>query len=105
MAIPTSQPTSLPTSLPTSAPTVYVLVIPQTVVVIGILALVGCFCFAICCCRKAEGYKKKIYYMLEEAKIDVAKETLAKHSGDDDSEDEDDESIIQASVSSGNKKR
>ena len=86
--VPTAAPTAVPTAVPTAAPTEYVLVIPSWVGVIGTLSLVFCVCFALCCCRKGEGYKKKIYEMMEEAKIDVDNSDL-EH-GDDDDDDDDD---------------
>ena len=60
-----------PTSYPTSQPTPLVLFVPEYVVVWGAVAILFCLCGAVCCCRKGAGYKKKIYQMMDEAKVGV----------------------------------
>jgi len=69
MSSPTGQPTSYPTTYPTSRPTAHILYVPEYVVVWGALVLAFCLCVAVCCCRKGKDYKKKIYQMMDEAKV------------------------------------
>jgi hypothetical protein len=91
-------PTESPTQYPTSSPTVLILVVPQFWVYMMYLSGIACICVFICCCRKSAEYKRKIYQMMEEARIDVDPDQV-QHDPEDDDEDEDDESTLQHSQS------
>ena len=92
--IPTGQPTTYPTSYPTSQPTPIRIYISDDIIVYSTLLFLFCLCVAVCCCRKGVNYKKKIYQMMDEAKIDVDKSTMRE---EDSSDEEDEESTVQLS--------
>ena len=86
---PTAQPTAYPTSFPTSQPTPIQIYISENFVFYGTFLFAVCLCIAICCCRKGSEYKRKIYLMMDEAKIDVdaneVKREVEEWSDDDES--------------------
>jgi len=84
---------SSPTAAPTAAPTEVILVIPSWVLVLTIITFIFCVCFALMCCRKGEGYKRKIYEMMEEAKLD--QEDVYDEEGESDEDEWDDGDTLQ----------
>ena len=75
---------------PTPAPTEVILVVPSWVVVILVLILLSCLCVCVFC-GKGEGYKRKIYEMMEEAKLD--QDELIDDAEDDSDYDEDEYTV------------
>ena len=93
MADPTGQPSGSPSQVPTFAPTEYVLVVPSWILVILVLGSIFCICFALLCCRKGDGYKKKIYDMMDEAKLDQDKDQMEGENDDDDDYYDDEDTL------------
>lgn len=93
-SLPTGQPTSYPTSLPTSQPTPITIYVSEDIIIYGTLLFLFCLIVAVCCCHKGSGYKKKIYQMMDEAKIDVDDKDVGKEA-EESSDEEDEESTVQ----------
>ncbi len=74
---------------PTPAPTEVILVVPSWVVAVFVLILLSCLCVSVFC-GKGEGYKRKIYEMMEEAKLD---QDELIDDAEEDSDDEDENTV------------
>ena len=89
----TTAPTTAATAAPSVAETLYIPnEIVAVIVVLGIFVLCGVLC---CLCTSAEG-KRKIYEMMEEAKLEVDKADLVVD--DDESGDEDDDATADGTM-------